>query len=128
MTNHRDPWPNLSDVTITTHGNSKVVFVGAQVAENSALDIADQTSEVLGLIDRLLAHAGARREHIVSAQISLVSAGDYADVIAVWNAWVAPGLAPVRATVGPKLIKNAHKVAIEVTAAFTLVRPPPTSK
>ena len=128
MTDDRDPRPNFSDITVTTHGCSKVVFVAGQVAENSALGMASQTSEVLGLIDSLLEHAGARREHIVSAQIYLVSAGDYAEVIAVWNAWVAPGLAPARATVGPKLINNASKVVIEVTAAFTPVRLPPTSR
>jgi len=111
--------PRFSEMTIATFGDSKLIFIAGQVAENTSLDIGGQTREVLGFIDRLLEHVGARREHIVSARIYLASVGDYAEMNAVWDDWVVPGHAPARATIGAKLINSAYKVEIEATAAFT---------
>lgn len=111
--------PRFSEMTIATFGESKLIFIAGQVAENTSLDIGGQTREVLGFIDRLLEHVGARREHIVSARIYLASVGDYAEMNAVWDDWVVPGHTPARSTIGAKLINSAYKVEIEATAAFT---------
>ena len=111
--------PRFSEMTVATFGDSKLIFIAGQVAENTSLDIGGQTREVLGFIDRLLEHVGARREHIVSARIYLASVGDYAEMNAVWDDWVVPGKTPARSTIGAKLIKSAYKVEIEATAAFT---------
>lgn len=111
--------PRFSEMTIATFGDSKLIFIAGQVAENTSLDIGGQTREVLGFIDRLLEHVGARREHVVSARIYLASVGDYAEMNAVWDDWVVPGHTPARATIGAKLVNSAYKVEIEVTAAFT---------
>ncbi len=111
--------PRFSEMTIANFGDSKLIFIAGQVAENTSLDIGGQTREVLGFIDRLLEHVGASREHIVSARIYLASVGDYAEMNAVWDDWVVPGHAPARATIGAKLINSAYKVEIEATAAFT---------
>ena len=110
--------PRFSEMTVANFGNGKLIFISGQVAENTSLDIAGQTREVLGFIDRLLEHAGARREHIASARIYLASVGDYAEMNSVWDAWVAPGHAPARSTIGAKLINSGYKVEIEVTAAI----------
>ncbi len=111
--------PRFSEMTIANFGESKLIFIAGQVAENTSLDIGGQTREVLGFIDRLLEHVGARREHIVSVRIYLASVGDYAEMNAVWDDWVVPGHTPARATIGAKLIHSAYKVEIEATAAFT---------
>ena len=111
--------PRFSEMTIANFGDSKLIFIAGQVAENTSLDIGGQTREVLGFIDRLLEHVGARREHIVSARIYLASVGDYAEMNAVWDSWVVPGHTPARSTIGAKLINGAYKVEIEATAAFT---------
>ena len=111
--------PRFSEMTIATFGDSKLIFIAGQVAENTSLDIGGQTREVLGFIDRLLDHVGARREHIVSARVYLASVGDYAQMNAVWDDWVVPGHTPARCTIGAKLINSAYKVEIEATAAFT---------
>ena len=111
--------PRFSEMTVAAFGDSKLIFIAGQVAENTSLDITGQTREVLGFIDRLLEHVGARREHIVSARIYLASVGDYAEMNSVWDDWVVPGHTPARSTVGAKLINTAYKVEIEVTAAFT---------
>jgi len=111
--------PRFSEMTVANFGDSKLIFIAGQVAENTSLDIAGQTREVLGFIDRLLEHVGARREHIVSARIYLASVGDYAEMNSIWDDWVVPGHTPARSTTGAKLIKGGYKVEIEVTAAFT---------
>lgn len=111
--------PRFSEMTIATFGDSKLIFIAGQVAENTSLDIGGQTREVLGFIDRLLEHVGARREHIMSARVYLASVGDYAQMNAVWDDWVVPGHTPARCTIGAKLINSAYKVEIEATAAFT---------
>ena len=111
--------PRFSEMTVVDVGTGKMVFIAGQVAENTSLDIGGQTREVLGFIDRLLTHIGARREHIVAARVYLASVGDYAQMNAVWDDWVVPGHTPTRATIGAKLINSAYKVEIEVTAAFT---------
>ena len=111
--------PRFSEMTIVDVGTGKLVFIAGQVAENTSLDIGGQTREVLGFIDRLLQHIGARREHIVSARVYLASVGDYAQMNAVWDDWVVQGHTPARVTVGAKLINSAYTVEIEATAAFT---------
>ena len=111
--------PRFSEMTIATFGDSKLIFIAGQVAENTSLDIGGQTREVLGFIDRLLEHVGARLEHIMSARVYLASVGDYAQMNAVWDDWVVPGHTPARCTIGAKLINSAYKVEIEATAAFT---------
>jgi enamine deaminase RidA (YjgF/YER057c/UK114 family) len=42
---------------------------------------------------------------------------DYAGMNTAWDAWVAPGQAPSRATVEARLAKPEWKVEIVVTAA-----------
>ena len=119
MSIDRQIWPRISDMTVATFGESKLVFIAGQVAENPALDITGQTREALYFVDRLLAYAGARREHLVSARIYLVSADDYPEMKAVWDDWIAPDRASLHATVGQKLTQNSFRVEIEVAAAFT---------
>jgi len=111
--------PRFSEMTVVPIGTSRLVYISGQVAENTSLDVGGQTREVLGFIDRLLAHIGARREHIVQARVYLASVGDYAQMNAVWDDWVVPGKTPARSTIAAKLINSAYKVEIEVTAAFT---------
>ena len=111
--------PRFSEMTVMNFGPSRLICISGQVAENTALDTAGQTREVLGFIDRLLEHVGARREHIASARIYLASVGDYAAMNSVWDDWVVPGHTPARSTIGAKLVNSACKVEIEVTAAFT---------
>ncbi len=119
MSTDRESRPRFSDVTVAMLGESKLIFIAGQVAEDTALDVTGQTLEILAFIEGLLARAGARREHIVSAHIYLASAEDYVAMNSVWSAWVAPGPAPARATVSSMQTKNPYKVEIEVTAAFT---------
>lgn len=68
-------------------GTVRMLYLSGQVAENTSLDITDQTREVLKRIDELMATRGAQRQHVVSARIYLRTVGDYAATNAVWDEW-----------------------------------------
>lgn len=79
--------------------------------------VTEQTTEILASIDRLLAAAGADKTRILSAQIWLADIADFAEMNAVWDAWVPQGHCPARATGEAKLATPDYRVEIIVTAA-----------
>ena len=93
-----------------------VVYLAGQVGEPGA-DVATQTKQVLASIDRLLALAGSDKTRILSAQIWMSDMAEFQKMNAVWDAWVAPGHAPARATGESKLAGPEYLVEIIVTAA-----------
>jgi len=93
------------------------VYLAGQIAEGAARDIAGQTREVLGRVDRLLAEAGSDKSRILMCQIFLADIKDFAGMNAVWNEWVAEGHAPPRATVQAALARPEWLVEMVVTAA-----------
>jgi enamine deaminase RidA (YjgF/YER057c/UK114 family) len=94
-----------------------VAYLAGQVAEDATQDIAGQTQQVLAAVDRLLERAGSDRSRILMCQIFIADLADFAAMNAVWDAWVAPGHAPPRATVEATLARPGWKVEIVVTAA-----------
>ena len=79
--------------------------------------VTDQTREVLAQIERVLAQAGTDKTRILSAQIWMADMADFAEMNAVWDAWVPEGNAPARATGEARLATPEYKVEIIVTAA-----------
>lgn len=92
-----------------------VVYLAGQVGEGTT--VAEQTRSILAEIDRLLALSGSSKERILSAQIWLADMADFAEMNAAWDAWVAPGNAPARATGEAKLAAAKYRVEIIVVAA-----------
>ncbi|MDE2289296.1 MAG: RidA family protein [Burkholderiales bacterium] len=108
------PGPRMSRVVIY----NGMVFIGGQTAGDPAQDIAGQTRQVLAKIDGYLADAGIDKTKLLSAQVWLKDiAADFAGMNEVWDAWVAPGCAPTRATVQANLARTDLLVEISVTAA-----------
>jgi enamine deaminase RidA (YjgF/YER057c/UK114 family) len=93
------------------------IYLAGQVADDPAQDITGQTQQVLAAIDRLLAEAGSDKTRILSATIYITDMVNFPAMNAVWDAWVAQGHTPPRATVEAKLAKPAYKVEIQVVAA-----------
>ena len=94
------------------------VWLAGQVAEDGAQDIAGQTRQVLAAVDKLLARAGTDKTQLVMCQIYLADIADFAGMNAVWDAWVAKGQTPPRATVQARLAKPEWKIEIVATAAL----------
>jgi enamine deaminase RidA (YjgF/YER057c/UK114 family) len=97
------------------HGNT--VYLAGQVASDRSADTASQTREILAAIDGLLAEAGTDKRHLLAATIYLTDMSAFNEMNGVWEAWIAPGCAPARATVGAPLASSAYRVEIVVTAA-----------
>jgi enamine deaminase RidA (YjgF/YER057c/UK114 family) len=80
--------------------------------------VADQTREILALIDALLDQAGSAKAKILSATIYLSDIATFSEMNGVWDAWVDKDNPPARATVEAKLVSPDYKVEIAVIAAL----------
>ncbi|UXU73926.1 MULTISPECIES: RidA family protein [unclassified Paracoccus (in: a-proteobacteria)] len=93
-----------------------IIYLAGQVG-NPGESVTAQTQQVLAQIDRLLAECGSDKTRILSAQIWLADMADFAEMNAVWDAWVPAGHAPARATGESALATPDYKVEIIVVAA-----------
>jgi len=93
------------------------VYLAGQIAEDADQDITGQTREVLGHIDRLLGEVNSDKSHLLSVQIYSSDLANFEGMNAEWDAWVAQGNTPPRATVEAKLADTALLVEIVVVAA-----------
>lgn len=109
-----DVGPRMSQAVI--HGNT--VYLAGQVAADPKADTTGQTQQILAQIDRLLAQAGTDKTRILSATIWLSNMGTFAEMNAVWDAWVAKGNTPARATTEAKLAGPDYRVEIACIAAL----------
>jgi enamine deaminase RidA (YjgF/YER057c/UK114 family) len=108
------PGPRMSGAVV--HGNT--VYLAGQVANKTAgQSVAEQTKEILSIIDGLLAEAGTDKTKILMANIWITDMATFQEMNGVWDSWVAPGNTPARATVEAKLATPQYKVEIAVIAA-----------
>lgn len=99
---------------IVIHGDT--IYLAGQVGTAGA-SVADQTKDILGKIDGLLAEAGSDKTKILQAIIWLKSMDDFAEMNGVWDAWVPEGHAPARACGSADLATPEFTVEITVIAA-----------
>lgn len=106
--------PRMSGAVV--HGNT--VYLSGQVANQTAgQSVAEQTKEILSIIDSLLVEAGTDKSKILMTNIWLTDMSTFQEMNAVWDAWVSVGNTPARATVEAKLAAPQFKVEIAVIAA-----------
>jgi enamine deaminase RidA (YjgF/YER057c/UK114 family) len=105
--------PRLSEVAI----HNGVVYLAGQIAENESADTYEQTREVLGHVDRLLAEANSDKTLILSAQIYLKDIAEFDAMNRAWDEWVVSGHTPPRATVEAHLARAALRVEVKIIAA-----------
>jgi enamine deaminase RidA (YjgF/YER057c/UK114 family) len=99
------------------HGNT--VYLAGQVADKAAgKSVAEQTTEILAIIDDLLKQAGTDKSKLLSANIWLTDIKTFAEMNAVWDGWVSTGNTPARATVEAKLAAPQYTVEIACIAAI----------
>lgn len=114
MTFHRyKPDARLAEAVVI----NELIFTAGQVPTNTGADAQAQVANVLEQIDVILADLGSDKTRIVDATIFLSSLDDYAALNAAWDAWIAPGQVPARATVEAKLADPSWKVEIKIVAA-----------
>ena len=98
------------------HGST--VYLAGQVARGApGASVTDQTRDVLAHIDGLLAESGTSTSKLLSATIWLTDIGTFAEMNAVWDAWIDPENPPARACVQSTLAAPQLAVEIGVVAA-----------
>jgi enamine deaminase RidA (YjgF/YER057c/UK114 family) len=104
--------PRMSDIVV--HGNT--VYLAGQVGEGDTVEA--QTRDILATVDQLLAQVGSDKTKILQTIIWLADISTFAEMNAVWDAWVPQGHTPARATGEAKLANPKYKVEMIVTAAI----------
>ncbi|MFS8977743.1 RidA family protein [Cupriavidus necator] len=94
-----------------------VLYLAGQVPGDVSQDMDGQTRQVLASVDALLAGHGSDKARILSCQIFLTDMSQVAAMNEVWDAWVAPGHTPPRATVGATLASPEKLIEVVIVAA-----------
>ncbi len=101
---------------IVIHGDT--VYLAGQVAQGAPGEsVTKQTEDILSRIDGFLAEAGTDKSKLLSATLWITDMANFAEMNAVWDAWVSPGNTPCRACVEARLASDKYDVEIMVTAA-----------
>ena len=106
--------PRMSQIVV--HGDT-VYLAGVVAKTNKGKSVTDQTREILATIDNYLAQAGSDKSKLLRANLWITDMANFAEMNAVWDAWVSPGNTPARACVEAKLASPDYKVEIMVVAA-----------
>ena len=106
--------PRMSQIVL----HQGTVYLAGQVGTPGD-SVADQTRECLDKVEALLAEAGSDETRILQCVIWLADMADFAEMNAVWDAWVPEGHAPARACGEAKLARPELKVEVIVTAAYS---------
>ena len=105
--------PRMSKAVV----NGATVYLAGIVADKAkGKSVTEQTKRILGQIDGFLAKAGTDKSKLLSANIWITDMANFAEMNAVWDAWVSPGNTPARATVEARLATPDYKVEIMVVA------------
>ncbi|KUF09177.1 RidA family protein [Pseudoponticoccus marisrubri] len=99
---------------IVIHGDT--VYLAGQVGSPGA-SVTQQTEDCLAKLDALLAEAGSDRTKLLQVTIWLADMADFAEMNAVWDAWVPEGHAPTRACGEAKLATPEYRVEVIAVAA-----------
>lgn len=91
------------------------VYLAGQVGKGAS--VTEQTRDCLAQVDRLLELAGSDKTRILQAVIWMADMADFAEMNAVWDAWVPAGHSPARAAGEARLATPDYKVEVIVTAA-----------
>jgi enamine deaminase RidA (YjgF/YER057c/UK114 family) len=98
------------------HGGT--IYLAGQVASDPTADVGAQTRQILDKIAALLEQAGSDKTKMLTAQVWLANIGHFAQMNAVWDAWVPQGHTPARACIEARLANPNYLVEIGVIAAL----------
>ena len=107
-----DPGTRMSGAVI----HNGVVYLAGQVG-TAGESVTVQAQTALAKVDELLAKAGSNKSRILQAVIWLADMDDFAEMNAVWDAWVPKGNTPARATGEAKLATPDYRFEVIIVAA-----------
>ena len=94
------------------------LYLAGQTASDQSADVAGQTTQILAGIDEPLGLAGTDKSKLLAANIWISDMSTFAEMNAIWDAWLSPGNTSVRACVESNLPRPKITVEIMVTAAL----------
>jgi enamine deaminase RidA (YjgF/YER057c/UK114 family) len=109
-----DVGPRMSKAVV--HGDT-VYLAGLTADKAAGKSVAEQTREILSMIDGYLARCGTDKSKLLRANIWITDMSKFDEMNKEWDAWVSPGNTPARATVEAKLAAPQYNVEIMVVAA-----------
>lgn len=104
--------PRMSQIVI----HNDTVYLAGQVGTEGA-DVTRQTRDCLAEVDRLLAEAGSDKSKLLQVIVWLADMADFAEMNAVYDAWIDPANPAVRACGEARLATPGYRVEFIVTAA-----------
>ncbi|WP_099867614.1 RidA family protein [Pararhizobium haloflavum] len=107
-----EPGKRMSQAVV--HGDT--VYLAGQVGAPGE-SVTKQSEAILQSVERLLAEAGSDKSKILQTTIWLADMADFAEMNAVWDAWVDPGNPPARACGEARLATPDYRVEMIVIAA-----------
>jgi len=112
----------ITRIGTTTRWSDAVVHNGVvhvvEVPTTVSAPIVDQTTEVFTQLEATLARAGSSKERLIMCTIYLADIADRPAFNELWDAWLVPGTAPVRACVQVVLAEPGYRLEIHATAAL----------
>ncbi len=104
--------PRMSQAVV----HNGIVYLAGQVGKPGD-NVTEQTKTCLAQVDALLAETGSDKTRILQTIVWLADMKDFAEMNAVWDAWVPQGHTPARAAGEAKLATPDYLVEFIVTAA-----------
>ena len=95
-----------------------IIWLAGQVG-TAGHSVAEQTREMLASVDDLLEANDSSKSSILQVTIWLADMADFAEMNAVYDAWIDPANPPTRAAGEAKLATREYKVEIIVVAAIS---------
>ena len=112
-TNYYQKGPRMSQAV--SHGG--FVFIAGQVADDRKTSIEEQTRQVLGKIEALLAEAGTTKSKLIAVNVFLPAIGDFDAMNSVYDHWIDPERPPARACTEARLADPDLRVEMTAIAA-----------
>ncbi|MDR3373330.1 MAG: RidA family protein [Ancalomicrobiaceae bacterium] len=106
--------PRMSQAV--SHGG--LVYVAGQVADDRKAGIEEQTRQVLGKIEALLAEAGSSKSKLIAVNVFLSAIGDFDAMNSVYDSWIDPNRPPARACTEARLADPDLRVEMTAVAAL----------
>lgn len=97
--------------------HNDTLYIAGQVADTPTAPVEQQTTEVLGKIDDLLAKGGSSKAKLLSLNVYLSNIADFDAMNKAYDAWVDKANLPTRATVETRLADPNLRVEITAIAA-----------
>ncbi|WP_374537901.1 RidA family protein [Chitinimonas taiwanensis] len=107
-----NPETRWSDATVY---QGLVHFV--EVPADLSADMRGQTEQVLAQAEKTLALAGSNKSRLLMATLYVTDLRNVPAMNEVWDAWLPPGCAPVRACLKVELVSPGMLVEIAFVAA-----------